>query len=199
MTETGKRRIWIAASCFFAAFLFAVSTFADVTTYVTGIFVKRTPEKVVYEIGESVDLKGIEIGVTTQTPKGKKTKTITDTKELAWSPKKFSAAGTKVVTVSYAATDKSGKKKTFTTNFKVKVNQGGDAPASWTDSIAITKKPKKTEYTVGEKFDPTGMAVTAYQINGGKIGPITQKLYDELTGIQWGKKEDTRGWTVEVK
>jgi len=38
-----------------------------------------------------------------------------------------------------------------------------------------------------------------YQINGGKIGPITQKLYDELTGIQWGKKEDTRGWTVEVK
>ncbi len=36
-------------------------------------------------------------------------------------------------------------------------------------------------------------------INGGKIGPISQKLYDTLTGIQWGKLEDSFHWTVEVK
>ena len=36
-------------------------------------------------------------------------------------------------------------------------------------------------------------------INNGKIGPISQKLYDTLTGIQWGKVKDTFGWTVEVK
>ena len=36
-------------------------------------------------------------------------------------------------------------------------------------------------------------------INGGKIGPVAQKLYDNLTGIQWGKVEDTFGWTVKVK
>lgn len=36
-------------------------------------------------------------------------------------------------------------------------------------------------------------------INNGEIGEISQKLYDNLTGIQWGKKEDTFGWTVEVK
>ncbi|MCD8190728.1 MAG: branched-chain amino acid aminotransferase [Clostridiales bacterium] len=35
-------------------------------------------------------------------------------------------------------------------------------------------------------------------ISDGKIGPLTQKLYDTLTGIQWGKIEDTKGWTVEV-
>lgn len=35
-------------------------------------------------------------------------------------------------------------------------------------------------------------------VNGGKIGPITQHLYDTLTGIQWGKTEDTFGWTVEI-
>lgn len=35
-------------------------------------------------------------------------------------------------------------------------------------------------------------------VNGGKIGPLTQHLYDTLTGIQWGKTEDTFGWTVEV-
>ena len=36
-------------------------------------------------------------------------------------------------------------------------------------------------------------------IGDGNIGPLTQKLYDELTGIQWGKREDTRGWRVTVK
>ena len=36
-------------------------------------------------------------------------------------------------------------------------------------------------------------------INNGEIGPISQKLYDNLTGIQWGRLEDTHGWTVEVK
>ena len=31
-----------------------------------------------------------------------------------------------------------------------------------------------------------------------KTGELTQKLYDFLTGIQWGKIEDPYGWTVEV-
>ena len=31
------------------------------------------------------------------------------------------------------------------------------------------------------------------------MGPVIQKLYDTLTGIQWGKLPDTMGWTVEVK
>ena len=36
-------------------------------------------------------------------------------------------------------------------------------------------------------------------INNNEIGKISQMLYDELTGIQWGDKPDTFGWTVEVK
>ena len=35
-------------------------------------------------------------------------------------------------------------------------------------------------------------------INGGAIGAMTQKLYDTLTGIQWGTLEDPYGWTVRV-
>ena len=38
-----------------------------------------------------------------------------------------------------------------------------------------------------------------YSVNNGEIGELTQHLYDTLTGIQWGKIEDTYGWTVEVK
>lgn len=36
-------------------------------------------------------------------------------------------------------------------------------------------------------------------VNEGKIGEISQKLYDNLTGIQWGRKEDRFGWTTQVK
>lgn len=36
------------------------------------------------------------------------------------------------------------------------------------------------------------------EINDNKIGEISQRLYDTLTGIQWGKIEDTFGWTIEV-
>ncbi len=36
------------------------------------------------------------------------------------------------------------------------------------------------------------------EINNFEIGDLTQKLYDTLTGIQYGKLEDTFGWTVKV-
>ncbi len=35
-------------------------------------------------------------------------------------------------------------------------------------------------------------------INNGEIGEIAQKLYDTLTGIQWGRISDEFGWTVKV-
>ena len=36
-------------------------------------------------------------------------------------------------------------------------------------------------------------------VSNNQIGELTQKLYDELTGIQWGRKPDTRGWCYKVK
>ncbi|MBE7061908.1 MAG: branched-chain amino acid aminotransferase [Clostridiales bacterium] len=38
-----------------------------------------------------------------------------------------------------------------------------------------------------------------YTVSNNEIGQLTQKLYDELTGIQWGTKPDTRGWCYKVK
>ncbi len=35
-------------------------------------------------------------------------------------------------------------------------------------------------------------------IGGGEIGELTQKLYDEITGIQWGKRDDPFGWRIKV-
>ena len=38
-----------------------------------------------------------------------------------------------------------------------------------------------------------------YVINNGEIGKVTHHLYDTLTGIQWGRLEDTFGWTYPIK
>ena len=35
-------------------------------------------------------------------------------------------------------------------------------------------------------------------LNNGEIGEISQKIYDTLTGIQWGKIEGPEGWSVKV-
>jgi branched-chain amino acid aminotransferase len=35
-------------------------------------------------------------------------------------------------------------------------------------------------------------------VNGGRTGPLAQKLYDAIVGIQYGTAPDAHGWTVEV-
>ena len=37
-----------------------------------------------------------------------------------------------------------------------------------------------------------------YVINQGKVGPLAQKLYDTIMGIQYGKTEDPYGWMLKV-
>ena len=44
-----------------------------------------------------------------------------------------------------------------------------------------------------------GWGDKCYEINHNRIGELSQKLYDELTGIQWGKLPDTKGWIVPVE
>ncbi len=37
------------------------------------------------------------------------------------------------------------------------------------------------------------------EINGNKIGAVSQKIYDTMTGMQWGKIADEFGWIVPVE
>lgn len=39
----------------------------------------------------------------------------------------------------------------------------------------------------------------AHTVGDGNTGPLTQRLYDELIGVQSGKREDKYDWVVEVK
>ena len=34
--------------------------------------------------------------------------------------------------------------------------------------------------------------------SNGEVGPTSQMMYDQLTGIQQGKRPDERGWNVKV-
>ncbi len=36
-------------------------------------------------------------------------------------------------------------------------------------------------------------------VAGGKTGPLAQKMYDEITGIQYGEKEDVFNWMLPVE
>lgn len=35
-------------------------------------------------------------------------------------------------------------------------------------------------------------------INNGEIGPVTHRLYETITGIQWGRLSDDMGWTTAL-
>ena len=59
----------------------------------------------------------------------------------------------------------------------------------------ILKSGTHSMRIIKSMYKPFEQAVT---INDGKIGELTQKLYDTLTGIQWGKTEDTYGWIYKL-
>ena len=80
----------------------------------------------------------------------------------------------------------------------------------------VTSGPKHHFFGYFDKYpwDRSGRRLLAHQtsfvarqpvpgekavIGDGKIGPVTQKLYDTMTGMQWGKLPDTKGWIVPVE
>jgi len=66
--------------------------------------------------------------------------------------------------------------------------KSGKLEEAWGCGTAAVVSPIGELCYKGEKFP----------VSGGKIGTVTQHLYDTLTGIQWGKLEDSFGWTVTL-
>ncbi|MDD6024734.1 MAG: branched-chain amino acid aminotransferase [Oscillospiraceae bacterium] len=64
----------------------------------------------------------------------------------------------------------------------------GSLEEAWGSGTAAVVSPIGSLYFKGE----------TYEVSGGKIGPVTQELYDTLTGIQWGKIADPYGWSQVV-
>ena len=66
--------------------------------------------------------------------------------------------------------------------------KNGTLTEAWGCGTAAVVSPIGELFYKGESF----------KIGGGKIGEVTQKLYDTLTAIQWGKVEDTHGWIRKI-
>ena len=71
---------------------------------------------------------------------------------------------------------------------RVEAMENGTLEEAWGCGTAAVVSPIG-RLAIGEK---------EYIIGGGKIGEVTQKLYDILTGIQWGKTEDKFGWVYKL-
>jgi branched-chain amino acid aminotransferase len=70
----------------------------------------------------------------------------------------------------------------------VAAHRGGALQEVWGTGTAAVISPVGELAYKGEKM----------VINQGRIGPLTQRLYDAIVGIQYGQAPDSNGWTVEV-
>ena len=66
--------------------------------------------------------------------------------------------------------------------------KNGTLTEAWGCGTAAVVSPIGQLFYKGEGFT----------VGNGGIGEVTQKLYDTLTGIQWGTKPDTHGWTYKI-
>ena len=64
----------------------------------------------------------------------------------------------------------------------------GELEEAWGTGTAAVVSP------IGELAKGNEKAI----LSGGNIGPVTQKLYDTLTGIQWGRVEDPHNWVMKL-
>ncbi|MEG0314689.1 MAG: branched-chain amino acid aminotransferase [Erysipelotrichaceae bacterium] len=76
----------------------------------------------------------------------------------------------------------------FTIDFLMEAAKNGKLEEAWGTGTAAVISP------VGELNYKGTIAI----INDFKTGSLTQKLYDNLTGIQWGDLEDKFNWTIEL-
>ena len=63
---------------------------------------------------------------------------------------------------------------------------------AFVESVQRVAAPYKA---VNRTFHPED---TIIDVNGNKIGEISQKLYDTMTGMQYGKIADEMGWIVKL-
>ena len=118
------------------------------TKTLSSIAITTLPTKTEYTVGETVDMTGLVVTATySDNSTANVTSSVTYTPTLT---EITASAGTKEITVTYEE-KVAPEKITLTVTEATKT----------LSSIAITTLPTKTEYTVGETVDMTGLVVTA--------------------------------------
>lgn len=121
---------------------------------VTSLSVKTAPTKVLYEVGETLDMTGFVLDADGSDVTSGYTMTMGGAAIVNGAT--LSSAGKKTITVAYGG-------KEVTQNISVGAVTG----------IEVTTPPTKTDYDTGDTFDPTGMVVTASLSTGELSEPDT--------------------------
>ena len=112
----------------------------------------------------------------------------------------LSACQTKNEVVIPPAHDQLGKICTLVTTFD---DDMVNVSIYYTQNEAYPIQNEEEMFKINDmilKHSSSGLKdIKKYPVNNGEIGEVTQMLYDTLTGIQWGKIEDTFGWTYPIK
>lgn len=148
----------------------------------TGIKITRKPDKVEYEIGQTLDQTGMEVRrFEKATSSNAVRETVMDETQYE-TQYDFSKPGKINVVVTYSEWDENGEDKIFTDSFNVTVKEEIIEEEYYTTKIQVTKKPRKTIYTVGEELDTGGMEVTEYRkaspSNALRKNILTEDEYD---------------------
>jgi glucan-binding YG repeat protein len=148
----------------------------------TGIKITRKPDKVEYEIGQTLDQTGMEVRrYEKATSSNAVRETVMDETQYE-TQYDFSEPGKTNVVVTYSEWDENGEDKIFTDSFNVTVKEEIIEEEYYTTKIQVTKKPRKTIYTVGEELDTGGLEVTEYRkaspSNAVRKNILTEDEYD---------------------
>ena len=150
-TKAGNQKVTVTYGGKTAEFIVTVK---DIS--VTSISVKTKPTKTVYYVNDTLNTSGLSI--TAKLSDGT-TQTLTQTGDFTCTPGKLTKAGEQKITVSYG-----GKSTSFVVQVKQSVVLTG---------ISVAQMPNKTKYTVGDRFDSTGLVLLA-KYSDGTSARITQ-------------------------
>lgn len=152
MDAAGQRKVTVTYKGYSTSFTITVNE-----KKLSLIRIKSRPDKTSYDVGETLQTKGLKIEAVYSDGT---TKTISGGFEC--SPVKLTSAGSKMIEVTYMG---------CSARFTVSVEE------LQVSSISIYQEPDKKSYIVGEAFDPTGMVLNATYSNG-----TTEKIY---SGFDW--------------
>ncbi|HEU0264114.1 MAG TPA: aminotransferase class IV, partial [Geobacterales bacterium] len=117
----------------------------------------------------------------------------------------FFAYGDRVVTAPLAGSILSGVTRDSVMKLAATVGfTAEERPIEVNELIADIKSGKVTEaFGSGTAAVITPVGTLAYKgeshtVGSGGVGPLTQKLYDTLTGIQYGRLPDPFGWVKKI-